>query len=64
MQELDKVVKRMAKYIQKSSEDCCKVCAKRKECNENFKNKPDYRPDFKKCYIYIADYFQNEADKE
>ena len=54
----------MAKYIQNSAEDYCKVCAKSKACNENFKNNHDYEPDFNKCYIYIAEYFQNEADKK
>lgn len=61
---MNKTVMLMAKYIQNNEEDCCKVCAKSKACNENFKNNHDYEPDFNKCYIHIAEYFQNEADKK
>lgn len=64
MKRMNKTVILMAKYIQNSSEDCCKVCSKSKACIENFNNNHDYEPDFNKCYIHIAEYFQNEADKK
>jgi len=54
----------MAKFIQKSSEDCCKVCTNNKACNAGFSRDNNFKPDFNNCYIYIAEYFQNEPDKK
>ena len=60
----NKIIEKMAKHIFNANEDCCLVCSNRKACNSMFEQNENYVPNYKKCYIYIAEYFSNEANKK